>query len=103
LLTQLPFAVALIRTWKVPDRAGVALAMGAGATDLLYLLDRSARSPWLSASFGLTTVVLAYLVWRPFPSRKGDVGILISIFFGFAAYTVLTRIAVVILASRLRV
>jgi hypothetical protein len=34
LLTQLPFAVALIRTWKAPNRAGLALAMGAGATDL---------------------------------------------------------------------
>ena len=103
LLSQLPFAVALIRTWKVPDRAGLALAMCAGATDLLYLWDRSARSPWLIASFGLATVILAYSVWRPSLSRKGDVGLLISIFFGFAAYTVLTRIAVVILASRLRV
>jgi hypothetical protein len=103
LLCRLPFAVALIRNWKVPDRAGLALAMGAGATDLLYLWDRSARSPWLSASFGLATVVLAYSVWRPSLSRRGDVGLLISIFFGFAAYTVLTRIVVVILASRLRV
>jgi hypothetical protein len=102
LLSRLPFAVALIRTWKVPDRAGLALAMCAGATDLLYLWDRSARSPWPSASFGLAIVVLAYSVWRPSISRKGDVGLLISIFFGFAAYTALTRIAIVILAFQLR-
>jgi hypothetical protein len=77
-LSQLPFAIALIRTWKVPDRAGLALAMGAGVTVLLYLWDQSARSPWLSASFGLATVVFAYLVWRHSLSRKGDVGVLIS-------------------------
>jgi hypothetical protein len=103
LLGRVPFAVALIRTWKVPDRAGLALAMIGGTADLLYLWDRSARSPWLTASFGLATVALAYFVWRPSLSRKGDVGLLISIFFGFAAYAALTRIAVLILASRLRV
>jgi hypothetical protein len=101
LLSQLPFAVALIRTWKVPDRAGLALAICAGAAELQYLWDRSARSPLLSASFGLAIVVLAYLEWRPSISRKGDVGLLISIFFGFVAYTALTRIAMVILAFQL--
>jgi len=105
LLRELPFVAALIRTWKVPDRAGLALAMVAGVTDILYLWDPSPRSPWLSGCLVLAivlVVVLAYLVWRPSISRKGDVGLLISIFFGFAAYTVLTRIAVLILASRLR-
>jgi hypothetical protein len=102
LLRELPFAVAIIRTWKAPDRAGLALAMIAGVTDLLYFWDPSARSPWLTTCPGLAAVVLACLVWRPSLSRKGDVGLIISIFFGLAAYTVLTRIAVLILASRLR-
>jgi len=103
LLRELPFVAALIRTWKMPDHAGLALAMVAGVTDLLYLWDPSARSPWLTTSFGLAAVALAYLVWRPSLSRKGDVGLWISMFFGLAAYTVLTRIAVLILASRLHV
>jgi hypothetical protein len=103
LLRELSFAVAITRTWKAPVRAGLALAMIAGVTDLLYLWDPSARSPWLTTCFGLAAVVLACLVWRrPSLSRKGDVGLIISIFFGLAAYTVLTRIAVLILASRLR-
>jgi hypothetical protein len=67
--------------------------------------ELAAASPPPAAPGGVSraTVVLAYFVWRPSLSRKGDAGLLISIFFGFAAYAVLTRIAVLILASRLRV
>lgn len=39
----------------------------------------------------------------PSLSRKGDFGILVSMFFGFLAYTALTQIALTILSTRLRV
>jgi hypothetical protein len=108
LLNQLPYAIALIRTWKVPDRAGLALAMVAGVTQVLVALFHDLRYTalwlgswsWLSASLGVTAVVFACLAWRPFFSRKGDLGLVISIVFGFLAYTCLARIAVSILYSR---
>jgi hypothetical protein len=108
LLNQLPYAIALIRTWKVPDRAGLALAMVAGATQVLVALFHDLRYTalwlgslsWLSASLGIAAVVFACLAWRPFFSRKDDFGLLTSIVFGFLAYTWLARIAVSILYSR---
>jgi hypothetical protein len=108
LLSQLPYAIAFIRTWKVPDRIGLALAVVAGATQVLltlftnlqYAASRPDPWPWLSASLGLAAAVLAYLAWRPLLSTKGDVGVLISIFFGFVAYTWLTQISLAILESR---
>ncbi len=106
LLSQLPYAVALVRTWKVADRTGLALAIAAGATqvlgtffaDLRYHALRLDPWPWLSGSLGLAVVLLALLTWRPFFSRKGDVGLLISIFFGFVAYTALALIGLAIFA-----
>jgi hypothetical protein len=88
LLSQLPYAVALVRTRKVPDAAGLALAIAAGAVqvlvtffaDLRYSALPLAMWPWLSASLGLAVVVLASLAWRPFFSRKRDIGLLVSIF-----------------------
>ncbi len=104
LLSQLPYAVALVRTWKVPDRTGLALAIAAGATqvlssffaDLRYHSLRLDQWPWLSGSLGFAVVLLASLGWRPFFSRKGDVGLLVSIFFGFVAYTALAQIGVAV-------
>ena len=79
--------------------------MAAGATQVLATFFADLRNhvanvdrwPWLSASLGLATVACAYLTWRPSPSRKGDVGLLISIFFGFVAYTALAQIALAVL------
>jgi hypothetical protein len=87
LLSQLTYAVALVRTWKVPDRAGLALAMAAGATqvfitffaDLRHTTLRLDPWPWLSASLGIAALVFAGLAWRPIFSRKGDVGLLIGL------------------------
>jgi hypothetical protein len=106
LLSQLPYAVALVRTWKVPDRTGLALAIAAGATqvlgtffaDLRYHALRLEPWPWLSGSLGFAVVLLASLAWRPFFSRKRDVGLLISIFFGFVAYIALAQIVLAIFA-----
>jgi hypothetical protein len=108
LLGQLPFAIAFIRTWRTPDRAGLALAMVAGATEVLGALFHDLRyfaallglSSWLGASLGLAAVIFACMAWRPFFSRKEDAGLLTSIVVGFLAYTWLTRIAVSILYSR---
>ena len=104
LLSQLPYAVALGRTWKAPDRTGLALAIAAGVTqvlgtffvDLRYHALRLDPWPWLSGSLGFAVVLLASLAWRPGFSRKGDVGLLISIFFGFVAYTALAQIGLAI-------
>jgi len=108
LLSQLPYAVALVRTWKVPDRTGLALVIAAGAAqvlgtffaDLRYHALRLDPWPWQSGSLGFAVVLLASLAWRPFFSRKGDVGLLISIVFGFLAYTWLMQISLAILYSR---
>lgn len=51
---------------------------------------------WFSASVALIMIVFACLAWRSFPAREGDVGFLVSIFFGFVAYTALVQIALVI-------
>lgn len=106
LLSQLPYAVVLVRTWKAPDRTGFALAIAAGATqvlgtffaDLRYHALRLDPWPWLSGSLGFAVVLLASLAWRPLFSRKRDVGLLISIFFGFVAYIALAQIILAIFA-----
>jgi hypothetical protein len=108
LLSQLPYAIALLRTWNVPDRAGLALAIVASATQVLvtffpplqYTAVRLAPWSWLRALFALAAAVFACLAWRPFFSRKGDAGLLISMIFGFLAYTWIAQISLAILDSR---
>src|SRR5580693_6289871 len=74
----------------------------AGAIDVLVItlfpqVTRLNPWPWLSVSLGLATFVFRYLAWRPAFSRKGDVGVLISISFGLLTYMALTQIALTIL------
>jgi hypothetical protein len=112
-LGQVPFGVALLRTWSIPDRAGLALAMVAGAAQVLIPLaffnnlrySSAAQGSWLwlSVFVGLTVVILAYIAWRPSFSRKGDAGILVSMLFGFLVYTEVAQIARSILAAHWRV
>ncbi len=109
-LSQLPYAVVLIRTWRVPDRAGLALAMAAGATSLLVTMligglryTAAHNTWWLSDTLTLAVVGFAYLAWKPSFSRKGDVGMLVSIFFGLLAYTAVVQISLAILSARMRV
>lgn len=109
LLSELPYLIAMIRTWNLADRAGLALAMAAGFlqilaswffTDLRYRADLPPPSGWLSGSLGLLVVVLAYLSWRTSPTRKQDVGLLISVVFGVLAYTAFAQIGLSILVYR---
>jgi hypothetical protein len=109
-LSQLPYVVALVRTWKGPDRAGLALSVAAGAAQVLVIFSADLRytdlrytdlrlTPWplLSAVLGVAAVVFASLAWRPVFSRKSDTGLLIAISFGLVAYTALAQIAIAIL------
>jgi hypothetical protein len=111
LLSQLPFAVALFRTWKTDDHAGLALAIAAGTLQgidslpffLTFLnLPSAIWTSWsiLHALLGAVLVVLASLAWRTSGWRDGDVGVMISIFFGFLFYTVLWNVAFAILSAR---
>jgi hypothetical protein len=125
LLSQFPFVVAMIRTWKIPDHAGLALAMAAGAMQvlgtvpffyaqmnfyamrpswaLLYImLGAGMRPSWalLGIMLGAVVVVLACLAWRTSGWLKSDAGVIVSIVFGFLAYTEFWRIAHLIMAAR---
>jgi hypothetical protein len=110
LLNCLPYGIAVIRTWRAPDRAGFALAIAAGLTQFLiaivprpeYIAHTQAPWPWLTTGLGLATVILACVAWRPSFSRKGDVGLVISIFFGFLIYTELAAIAVLTFSHYMR-
>ena len=105
LLSELPFAIALIRIWKGIERVGFTLAIVAGSAQIIFVLipnlgynvARLAPWPWLTALVGLALVVFAWLAWRPLFSLKEDAALLISIFFGFVAYTWLAQIALAIL------
>ena len=72
--------------------------LGTFFADLRYHALRLAPRPWLSGSLGFAVVLMASIGWRPFFPRKGDVGLLISIFFGFVAYTALAQIGLAILS-----
>jgi heme/copper-type cytochrome/quinol oxidase subunit 4 len=107
LLSQLPFVVALIRTWKIPDHAGLALAIVAAAMQVVVNLPffltlmnlpgmRTSSSP-LEIMLGVVVVAVACLAWRASASCEGDAGRVVSIFFGFLGYAVLWRIALGIL------
>jgi hypothetical protein len=111
LLSQLPFAVALLRTWRTDDHAGLALAIAAGtlqAIDSLpffrFFLNLPATfwtpGAMLHVLLGGVVVVLASLAWRTSGWSEGDVGLLISILFGFLFYTVLWNVAFEILSAR---
>jgi hypothetical protein len=112
-LSQIPYAVALIRVWKMHDRAGIALSIPVGVTQVLATLPLFAALrypfapydlwPWLNASLGLAVVVFAILASRAVPSREGDVGLLISMFFGVLIYTAIAQITLEIISNRVRV
>jgi hypothetical protein len=108
ILSQLPYAVALVRTWKVPDRTGVALAMVAGFAQVLLIYVTNLRYQMLregslSVLLSIAVVILGCIVWRVSPSRKGDGGLLVSMGFGFMAYTAVAQIALAILRFWMRV
>ncbi len=107
-LSQLPYAVVLIRIRQVPDRPGLALAMAASTTQMLAALFTGLRYPatagdpwpWLSIPLGAVVIALSSGLWRATPRRKDNVGLLVSVCFGFVAYTALAQIAVAILHAR---
>jgi hypothetical protein len=105
LLSEMPFAIALVRTWKGVDLVSFILAIVAGSAQIIFLLVpnlgynalRLVAWPWLSALVSLALIVFAWLAWRPLFSLKEDAVLLISIFFGFVAYTWVAQIALAIL------
>ncbi len=106
-LGRFPLGVALIRIRRVPDGAGLGLAMVAGAVQVLGVLPFFAYVqypanlrdpwPWLHVLLGAAVFLSAYFAWRWSGSRQEGAGLLVSIFFGFLAYTLLARIALAII------
>jgi hypothetical protein len=95
-LSQLPWVVVLVRTWKVPDRVGLALAIAAGSVYVLttggfltnwqYSSVRLDPILWMHAGLDVVIVVLAYLVRRAASLRGADAQLLITFFFSVLIY-----------------
>lgn len=102
ILSQLPYVIVLIRTWRGPDRVGLALAIAAGFVYVLstwrFFTNWQYRpldpTFWVHAALNVLIIVLAYLVRGAAGSRKADAELLISFFFGVLVYTALITAAV---------
>ena len=113
IVSQAPYAAALIRTWNIADRAGLSLAVVAGSTQTLSTLSffsfleyRAAlHQPWQwpRAAVAVVATVLACLAWRSSGARKGDLGLLISTTSGFLVYTVIAQIGLAVFSSHFHV
>jgi hypothetical protein len=96
-LSQLPWVVVLVRTWKVPDRVGLALAIATGSAYVLatwgfftnwqYSSVRLDPMLWMHAGLDVVIVVLAYLVRRAASLRGADAELLITFFFSVLIYS----------------
>jgi hypothetical protein len=104
-LGQVPYVIVLVRTWRRPDRAGLALAIAAsfayalsalqvfGFVQYRYRMTQLNPSFWVHAALDVLIIVLAYLVRRAASLRRADVELLISFFFGVLVYTMLITVA----------
>lgn len=97
ILSQVPYAIVLIRTWRRPDRPGLALAIAAGSVYVLstwrfftlwqHRAIRIDPTFWVHAALNVLIIVLAILVKHAAALRKADAELLISFFFGVLVYT----------------
>lgn len=99
IMSQLPYAFALFRTWTGLDRTGLAIAIAAGIVEAMIHLPffYSSNAPLLENSplllvLGVATAILAYPVYRSAGSREGDVRCVASSFAALLAYTLLWRV-----------
>lgn len=100
IMSQLPYAFALYRTWTGPDRFGLAIAISTGIVEAnlhLPFFNNSAVRPdvWslIASLLGVAVAILAYSAWRSAGPREGDLHYAGSVFGGFLAYTLLWRVA----------
>jgi hypothetical protein len=111
LLTQVPFAVALVRLWPAADRPGLALAVVSSASLILFMFRGAALRrmiplepwPWLSVLSALAAVSLGIVVWSRLPRREGDAATALSITIGFITYTIFVWVIVAMLRARMHV
>jgi hypothetical protein len=100
-LSQLPYVFVLVRTWRIPDRAAVALALAAGCaysifgTGFLvywqYPAMRMNPTLWIGGALQLAIVVLALLVRKGATWRDGGFGLVVTFFFSMLIYAFLVR------------
>jgi hypothetical protein len=110
-LSQLPYVISLARAWSAPDRIGLGIGVVSSLGQLLWEFFPSLRYPgappdpwpWLSIAVCMVVFAFGLFALRTFSVLRENVGSLISIVFGFTAYTIVAQIAVAILRFRLRV
>jgi hypothetical protein len=111
LLLQLPYVVALARTWNLADRVGLALAMATGFVHALttwnflmyarYNLLGLGTAVGVHVAVNVVVIVLAYLARRAAGLRSNDAGLLVTFGFTVLLYDWLIGILVSILAFAL--
>ncbi|MFY9751092.1 MAG: hypothetical protein WBS18_03260 [Candidatus Acidiferrales bacterium] len=107
LVLQLPYLVALARTWDAADRAGLALAMATGFVHALttwnflmyarYNLLGLEAAVGVHAAVNIGVIVLAYLARRAAGVRSNEAGLLVTFGFTVLLYDWLIGILVSIL------
>jgi hypothetical protein len=92
---QIPLLVALWRMRKGPDGIGLVLLLAASIGQILFVLAfghdyiEGWRNPWKQLAALLNSAAIGYgvWIWQRFRTRLPEVGVVLSIFIGLAAYT----------------
>jgi hypothetical protein len=99
LIDQLPFVVALQRTWKKPNPAGLALILAASIEQILFVLvfsrdlNRELLNFWGDVALVLNLAAIGCVssVWLRSPRLCARFSVITSIFLALATYTVVSH------------
>lgn len=99
LIDQVPFVIALQRTWDAPNPPALALILATSIEQIVFVLvfgnnHNPALGLWGNIALPLNVAVVVFVgwVWARFPRLRPSFGLLISIFPALAVYTSVSRL-----------